>query len=149
MTGHDWAAFTYLLGQRLHLLGLQACERKHANLGGDVAPVVLAAELLKVLLEERTHGDDAVGHVLDLAKPLLVQRGVVQDLGSNTGTVNRGVRVERSHEDLDLRINTLLLVGGLADDGEGTNTLAVETLLNQHSTREENTRDLTMFFAKL
>ena len=145
----SWDITTYLRSEFIHLLRIQARICEHTNLGGDVAPVVLAAELLKVLLEERTHGDDAVGHVLDLAKPLLVQRGVVQDLGSNTGTVNRGVRVERSHEDLDLRINTLLLVGGLADDGEGTNTLAVESLLNQRSTRQENTRDLTMFFAKL
>jgi hypothetical protein len=37
-----------------------------------MAPVVLAAKLLKVLLEEGTHSDDAVGHALDLTEPLLV-----------------------------------------------------------------------------
>jgi DNA repair protein RadC len=42
-----------------------------------VAPVVLAAELLEVLLEKGTHGNDAVSHALDLTKPLLVERRVV------------------------------------------------------------------------
>lgn len=92
-----------------------------------MAPVVLAAELLEVLLEEGTHGDDAVSHALDLTKPLLVQRSVVQNLRGNAGTVNWGVRVQWADEDLDLRVNALLLVGRLADDGESTNTLAVET----------------------
>jgi hypothetical protein len=93
-----------------------------------VAPVVLAAELLEVLLKKSTHGDDAVGHALDFAEPLLVQRGVVEDLRGNAGTVDWGVRVERAHKDLDLGVDALLLVCRLADDGEGTNTLAVESL---------------------
>lgn len=92
-----------------------------------MAPVVLAAELLEVLLKQGTHGDDAVSHALDLTKPLLVERSVVQDLRGNTGTVNWGVRVQWANKDLDLRVNTLLLIRGLADDGEGTNTLAVKT----------------------
>jgi hypothetical protein len=88
---------------------------------------VLAAELLEVLLEKGTHGDDAVSHALDLTKPLLVERRVVQDLRRNAGTVNWRVRVKWADKNLDLRVNTLLLLGRLADDGEGTNTLAVET----------------------
>lgn len=62
-----------LLGQLVHLLRGQASVRKHADLGGDVVPILLAAEVLEVLLEERAHGDDAVGHALDLAEPLLVE----------------------------------------------------------------------------
>jgi len=92
-----------------------------------VAPVVLAAELLEVLLEEGTHGDDAVSHALDLTEPLLVEGSVVQNLRGNACTVNWRVRVQWADENLDLRVNALLLVGRLADDGEGTNTLAVET----------------------
>jgi hypothetical protein len=76
-----------------------------------VAPVVLAAELLEVLLEESTHGDDAVGHALDLTKPLLVQRRIVEDLRGDASTVDWRVRVEWTDEDLDLRIDALLLVG--------------------------------------
>ena len=93
-----------------------------------MAPVVLAAELLEVLLEKGTHGDDPVSHTLNLAQPLLVEFRVVQNGGSNTGTVDGRVGVKRADQDLDLRVDTLLLVGIGANDGEGTNTLTVETL---------------------
>jgi hypothetical protein len=99
---------THLLGQRIHLLSRQTGVGEHADLGCDVAPVLLAAELLKVLFKQSAHGDDAVGHALYLTEPLLVQRGVVEDLGGDAGTVNGRVRVERAHEDLDLRVDTLL-----------------------------------------
>lgn len=125
----------YLLSELVHLLRLQTSVGEHADLGGDVAPVVLAAELLKVLLEEGAHGDDAVSHALDLAEPLLVQSRVVQDLGSDAGTVDRGVGVQRAHKNLDLGIDTLLLLGGLADDRESTNTLPIETLITIVSSR--------------
>jgi hypothetical protein len=118
---------TYLLCQLVHLLGCQTSVGEHADLRGDVAPVVLAAELLEVLLEKGTHGDDAVSHALDLTEPLLVERSVVQNLRGDAGTVNWGVGVQWANEYLDLRVNTLLLVGRLADDREGTDTLAVET----------------------
>lgn len=97
-------------------------------LAGDVGPVVLAAELLKVLAQESAHLNDAVSHALDLTEPLLVQGGVIHDGGGDTGTVNGGVGVEGTDENLDLRLNTLLLLGGLANEREGTNTLTVETL---------------------
>jgi hypothetical protein len=124
----EYISDTHLLGQRVHLLRRQTGVGEHADLRCDVAPIVLAAELLEVLLEQSAHGDDAVGHALDLTEPLLVQRGVVENLGRDAGTVDRGVRVQRAHEDLDLRVDALLLVRRLADNGEGTNTLAVQTL---------------------
>ena len=120
--------FTNLLSQFGHLLSSQTGVGEHANLGCDVAPVVLTAELLKVLLEESTHGDDAVGHALDLTKPLLVEGGVVQDLRGNAGTVNGRVGVQWADKDLDLRVDAFLLLSRLANDGEGTDTLAVKTL---------------------
>jgi hypothetical protein len=89
---------------------------------------MLAAELLEVLFEQSAHGDNAVSHALDLTEPLLVQRCIVKNLRSNAGTVNWRVRVQWAHEDLDLRVDTLLLFGRLAYNREGTNTLAVETL---------------------
>ena len=116
-----------LLGKLVHLLGGQAGVGEHADLGGDVAPVVLGAELLEVLLEEGAHLDDAVGHLLDLGEPLLVELGGVEDLGGDAGAVDRGVGVERADENLDLRVDALLLLGVGADDGEGTDTLTVET----------------------
>jgi hypothetical protein len=59
----------------------------------------------------------------------LVQRLIVEDLGGNTGTVYRRVGVKGSDENLDLRVDTLLFFGIRADNGEGSDTLTVETLL--------------------
>src|SRR5690242_5679223 len=119
---------TNLLSQLGHLLSSQTGVCEHANLRCDVAPVVLAAELLEVLLEGSTHGDDAVSHALDLTEPLLVEGRVVQNLRGNAGAVNGRVGVQGSDKDLDLGVDTLLLLGRLTDDGEGTDTLAVKTL---------------------
>ena len=93
-----------------------------------MVPVLLAAELLEVVLEECAHLDDAVGHALNLAEPLLVELWGVEDLGGDAGTVDWRVGVEWADDDLDLRIDALLLVGVLADDREGSDALTVETL---------------------
>jgi len=117
-----------LLRELGHLLGGQAGVCEHANLAGDVAPVVLAAQLLQVVLEQGAHLDDAVSHALDLAQPLLVERGVVQDGAGDAGTVDGRVGVERADQDLDLRVNALGLFGRFGDNGEGADALAVKTL---------------------
>lgn len=117
-----------LLRELGHLLGGQAGVCEHADLAGDVAPVVLAAQLLEVVLEQGAHLDDAVGHALDLTEPLLVEGRIVQDLRSDAGTVNGRVGVQWADQDLDLGVDALLLLGRLADNGEGTDTLAVKTL---------------------
>jgi len=95
-----------------------------------VAPVVLAAKLLEILLQERTHADDPLRHTLDLSQPLLVQRRIVQDLGSDAGTVDWRIRVQWPDEDLELRVYPLLFLDGLADDRESSHTLPIQTLGN-------------------
>lgn len=117
-----------LLGELIHFLSGHAGVCKHANLAGDVRPVMLGAQLLQVLLKKSTHGNNAVGHTLDLAEPLLVQFGVAQDLGSDTGTVNGRIGVQGTDKNFQLRVDALLLSGVSADEGEGSDTLAVETL---------------------
>jgi hypothetical protein len=117
-----------LLGELSHLLGGQAGVCEHADLAGDVAPVVLAAKLLEVVLEQGAHLNDAVGHALDLTQPLLVEGGVVQNGAGDAGAVNGRVGVERADKDLDLGVNTLGFFGRLGDDGEGADALAVKTL---------------------
>lgn len=116
-----------LLGKSVHLGRLEAGVGEHANLASDVAPVVLATELLEVLLEQSTHGDDAVSHLLDLGEPLLVKGRIVQNGGGNAGTVNGRVGVQRADKNLDLGVDTLLLVKILSDDGKSSNTLTVQT----------------------
>jgi hypothetical protein len=64
-----------------------------AYLAGNVAPVMLAAQLLQMLPEKSAHADDSVGHPLDLPKPLLVQSSVVENGGGNASAMDRGVGV--------------------------------------------------------
>lgn len=116
-----------LLCELVHLLGSQASVGEHADLVGDVVPVVLGAELLKVGLEEGAHLDDAVGHILDLAEPLLVELGVAEDGAGDAGTVDGRVGVHGADENLELGVDALALILVGADKREGTNTLTVET----------------------
>jgi hypothetical protein len=41
----------------------------HANLVGDVIPILLAAEVGQAALQGSAHSDNAIGHALDLAQP--------------------------------------------------------------------------------
>lgn len=72
--------------------------------------------------------------------PLLVQSRVSKDGAGDTGTVDRGVRVERANDDLDLAVHASLLVGVSADEGEGTDTLAVETHVLKRARVQSNTK---------
>lgn len=142
--GRDMMA--YLLAKSLHLLGLQASVGEHANLyvtlvldnfrvlngrlylARNVRPVMLAAESLEVLPQQSAHADDAVRHALDLTLPLLVQGRVVEDGGRDAGAVDRRVRIQWPNQDLDLRLDTLLLLGRSSDNREGTAAFSVQTL---------------------
>lgn len=68
---------TYLFSQDIHLLRLESRIRKHTNLARDMTPIVLGAQLLEILFQQRTHFDNAVGHALDFTEPLLVELIVV------------------------------------------------------------------------
>ena len=99
-----------------HLLGSQAGVGEHTDLAGDVAPVVLAAEFLEIVLEQGAHLDDAVGHALDFTQPLLVERRVVQNGAGDASAVNGRVGVERADKNLDLGVNALGFFGRFGDD---------------------------------
>lgn len=107
-------------------------------LASDVRPVVLAAKVLQVLLEKSTHLNNTVSHALDFPQPLLIQGGVVHDGRGNASTVNRGVRVEGTDENLNLGVHALLLLGGLTDEGESTNTLTVEAHILSETLAQSN-----------
>lgn len=95
-----------------------------------MAPVVLATELLKILLQKRAHTDNPFRHALDLSQPLLVQSRIVQDLGSDAGPMDWRIRVQWPDEDLELRVYPLLFLDGLADDRESSHALPIQTLDN-------------------
>ena len=56
---------------------------------------------LDASLELSSHGNDSVGHSLDVAAELSVQGGVVEDLGSDSSAMGRWVRVHWSDQDLN------------------------------------------------
>jgi len=53
----------------------------------DVAPVMLATQILEVLLEQCSHINDTICHALHFTEPLLVQGRIVKDLTRDTCTV--------------------------------------------------------------
>lgn len=90
-----------------------------------MAPIMLAAQRLEVLLKECTHFDNAISHALHFSKPLLVELRIIEDRRGNAGAMDGRIGVQGADEDLDLRINTLLLLSRLADDGECADSFAV------------------------
>lgn len=94
-------------------------------LASNMAPIVLTPQRLQILLKERTHLDNAISHALHFTKPLLVERRVVEDCRGNAGAVDGWAGVQGADEDLDLRINALLLLGRLADDGKCADSFTV------------------------
>ena len=139
-------SITYLFGQLIHLFWFETSICKHTNLSNisrlwieyrttylrrDMAPIMFAANLFQILLQQRTHGDDSVSHSFHLTQPLLIELRVVKNLGSNTSAMNWWIRVQRSDEDLDLRIDALLLFGRSANNRECSDTFTIETLANE------------------
>lgn len=60
-----------------HLLRLEASETKHANLVGDVLPVVGRPLFLQVGHQLGPHANDAVGHAFHFLQPVGKQRAVL------------------------------------------------------------------------
>jgi hypothetical protein len=115
-----------LLHQAFTLLRIHAGEAEHADLVGDVLPVLGRAQLLQVVLQRGAHRNDAVGHLLDVAQPLLLERGIAQNLRHQTSTVHGRVRVQGTDEDLDLRHCAHRIVFAAGHQREGAGTFAVQ-----------------------
>ena len=158
---------TYLFRQLVHLHGCETSVSEHsdlsvtlafnfyrrrqkADLGGNVVPVVLASQVFKVLLEQRSHLDDSLCHAFHLSKPLLVEGRIVENLRGNSCTMDRRVRVQGSDKDFQLRINSLLLFSRFADDRKCSNTFSIEALhYVSNVVISQLLEPRTMFFAKL
>lgn len=67
-----------------------------------MTPIMLAAESLKIFLQESPHSDDAFRHLLDFTKPLLIQSRAIEDLGRDSGTVHWRVGIKWPDKDFDL-----------------------------------------------
>jgi len=81
----------------LHLVLGHARVAKHADLVGDVLPVLLGARVFERGDQFGAHGLNAVGHALAVPFPLLVQGRVVEDVGHQPSPVHGWVRVHGPH----------------------------------------------------
>lgn len=100
---------------------------EHADLALDVAPFARGVEVfLESGVKLFSHADDTVSHSLHFRLPLSVEIGVTQDGIGNSGTVERGIRVQGSDDDLQLTVDTRLLSRVRSGEGESTNALSVQ-----------------------
>lgn len=109
-----------------HIL-VKSSEGEHANLVGDMGPVVLVTELLEGVDETVTHLLHAAGHVSQVLVPHGGEGLVTEDDVDDTGTVHGRVRVDWAGNLLDAAHNDILLGGRAGDHGVATGTLTVET----------------------
>lgn len=133
-------------GQSVDLFRLQSSVTEHADLLLDMRPVSGSLVLvLQEIVESFSHGDDSVGHALDLDLPVLVEFGRVENLSGETGSAVRGegerkskkgrkrdlldgrVRVHRPDQDLELTVDSSLFVLVGANQTERANSFTVET----------------------
>ena len=88
-----YANMPILQGQYCYTSGCSSSHGYSTNLRGDVAPVMLAAQVFQVLFQERSHFDDTLSHSLHFSEPLLVEVRAVQYLCSDASTVDRRIGV--------------------------------------------------------
>ena len=116
-----------LARQLIAHVGIHPRKGKHANLSGNMRPVMGTSGLLELLYQQCSHGLDAVGHRLAFAVVLIGQTGIVQNGLDDVGTVNMRAGVHGSDDESKLTEHGLLLFGAVGHDTEGTGTLSVET----------------------
>ena len=116
-----------LLSELINLVFVEAGEGEHADLVGHVLPVVLVAERLQFVDKARSHGSHASGHIFQILMPHGGQLRVAQDDVDDSSSVNGRVGVDWSGNLLDAGHDNCFLFFASADNGEGSNSLTVET----------------------
>lgn len=118
-----------------------------------MAPLSRGIKLDKLVVKTLTHLNDTVSHALDFNKPLLGEFGGAKDgrdetsaaviyrksartlrAESDEDVLDGRVRVHRSNNDLQLRIDPGLLLGAFTDERDGSNSFTIQThvLLSSH-----------------
>mmetsp|Transcript_14764 Transcript_14764/g.20536 ORF Transcript_14764/g.20536 Transcript_14764/m.20536 type:complete len:280 (-) Transcript_14764:190-1029(-) len=113
-------------GEEVALLRGQSGEAKHSDLLVDVPPVLGRPSFNKCVSQALPHLDNATSHRLNIVKPLLRQRFVLENGVDDIGPLNRRVGVHRPHEDLQLALDLSRLLGVVTHDAEGTHTVSVQ-----------------------
>jgi len=115
-----------LLSKCIDLFGLQAGEGEHSDLGFNVFPLSWSLEFDELVVESFSHGNDSVGHSLDLYQPFVVELRGTKDGADKSGTVDGRVGVEWSNDNLELRVDSCLLIGIGTDKRDGSDSFAVQ-----------------------
>jgi len=84
------------------LCGVQACERKHADLISDVVPGTWRTLGFNSFSKCRAHIVDAVGHQLQLVKPFFLQLWCGQHFVDDSSSMAWGTRVRLADKNFDL-----------------------------------------------
>lgn len=111
----------------MYLRRSEARVSEHADLVGDVLPVVLGSQPLQVADQGLTSANDAVGHRLDVLLPLGAKGRVGEDGAHDACAIGRRVAVHGADHLVELRHDRLGLLRVGSDDVQGADTLAVET----------------------
>jgi len=116
-----------LLSELVDHVMVEAGEGEHADLRGDVIPVVLGASGLESRLEGSSHQSHSIGHDDEVLLPHGGELFVSEDDVDNSSSVNWGVGVDGSSDLLDARVDGVTLGLRSSDDGEGSGSLSVDT----------------------
>ena len=116
-----------LLAQLVDLVLVETGEGEHADLAGDVAPVVLVSEGSQFLNKTMAHSVHTSRHISQVLVPHGGEIFVAENDVDDTGTVDGWVRIDRSGDLLYARQNNIFLFGTTSDNGDAASTLTVET----------------------
>lgn len=116
-----------LANHSLTLLLGQSGECEHTNLGGNMIPGSLGADLLQVLSKGLSHGIYTLGDHDQLVEPLLSHLWLVEDDRGNSGTVKWWGRVVGSDDDFNLGQNLGSNGFIVGDEVEGSSSLTIKS----------------------
>jgi hypothetical protein len=109
-----------------HIL-VKTSEGKHANLRGDVIPVVNAAVAFKGGLKSRSHLSHSGGHEFKVSVPHLGELFISKDDVDDSSSMDRRVRVDGSGDLLNARVNDVAFSNRRGNNGEKSSTFTVDT----------------------
>lgn len=124
--------------ERINLLRAEACVSEHANLTGDMTPIVSASISLEFFNQSSSHFLDSSRHVQQILMPASSKFWVTQDNINNPGSVNWWIGVHWSGDSFNSRCDLYLLCLITADDRDATNSLTIESEVLGEGLRENN-----------
>ena len=116
-----------LLSEFVDLVLVEASVSEHANLIGNVRPVVLVSKSFKLGNQTRSHLCHTSRHVSEVLVPHGCELWVTQNDVDDSSAVDGWVGVNWSGDLLDAGHDNLLLSFASTDDGESSSSLTIKT----------------------